>query len=374
VSVPAASPRLIEAMPGALTWSEQNDALDRVHEGFARMVSDHLGYAMDCIRRRDAGLAERLMQQLLSAPEADFWRVVLAPDTTGRLLWATEDSLVPLGHYLEAALWAEAAAHGEQEPAGRDAWTALGDVHVRAGGGIERSPAADLLLDLDSPTVKTTDPDGGLPEEGVWWPLAPADREAFLDMLRMAVKGIDASSSTVATFIRRFIRVVVVQCNSVSAFSAYSANRYIGRVVLSNPQLVGVVSIAESLVHEATHTLLYMQMQQNSWGMEGDPHAEEKAVSPWSGRELPSSTYLHACFVWFGLVNFWSQALEAGSLPESRVKGRLGRATLGFLKGPLLDHLPEADAPRVAPDVRKAIEDMQAMVLDCFAGARAGAP
>ena len=367
MSAPAANPRLIEAMPRALTWSEQSDALDRVHDEFARMVSDHLGYAMDGIRRRDADLAKRLMEQILSAPEADFWRVVLAPNTTNRLLWAGEDALVPLGHYLETALWAEAAARGEREPAERDAWTALGDVHVRAGGGIERSPSQDLLLDLDSPTVRNADPQARVHEKEAWWPLGPADREAFLDDLRMAVEAIDASSPTVAAFIRRFIRVLVVQRNDVGACSAYSANKYVGRVILSNPQLAEAVTIAESLVHEATHALLYMQIQQDPWGMGGDPHHEEKAVSPWSGRELPSSTYLHACFVWFGLLNFWSQVLEAGSLPESRVKDRLGRATLGFLKGPLLDHLPEAVAPRVTADVRRAIGDMQAMVMDCFA-------
>jgi HEXXH motif-containing protein len=314
------------------------------------------------------------MEQMLSAPEADFWRVVLAPNTTNRLLWAREDALVPLGRYLETALWAEAAARGERESPERDMWTALGDVHIRAGGGIERSPSRELLLDFDSPTVRNADPQGRVHEEEAWWPLGPGDREAFLEDLRMALEAIDASSPTVAAFIRRFIRVLVVQRNDAGAYSAYSANKYIGRVILSNPQRAGAVAIAESLVHEATHALLYMQIQQDPWGMDGDPLQEEKAVSPWSGRMLPSSTYLHACFVWFGLLNFWTGVLEVDRLPESRVKGRLSRATLGFLNGPLLGHLPEADAPRVTTDVRTAIGEIQAMVLDCFAQARAGEP
>jgi hypothetical protein len=110
-----------------------------------------------------------------------------------------------------------------------------------------------------------------------------------------------------------------------------------------------------------------MQLQSEPWGLV-DFHEEREPVlvSPWSGRDLPLSTYLHACFVWFALVHFWGRSLQKNAFPLESIAPRLARAVMGFRGTPLLSGLDERYRRTVLPAVREAIDVMQAAILQAM--------
>jgi HEXXH motif-containing protein len=168
----------------------------------------------------------------------------------------------------------------------------------------------------------------------------------------------------VSTFCSRFLKVIVLQQDDKGqSVSAYSTQQYPGRAVISNPQFIDVVQTAESVVHEAIHAYLYMLSQTYPWGI-SDPGYDDKpkVLSPWTGTLLPVSTFLHACFVWYGLLNFWSHALLADTFPSRRVRGRMSRAARGFLGKSLLDMMDKSDLALVFEPIRRAIDRMQFQV------------
>ncbi len=65
---------------------------------------------------------------------------------------------------------------------------------------------------------------------------------------------------------------------------------------------------------------------------------------------------MHACFVWFGLWNFWKQA----SPQSERGRHLAERARKGFESEPFLDHIPREGLAILGPDLVEAIGSMAA--------------
>ncbi len=73
--------------------------------------------------------------------------------------------------------------------------------------------------------------------------------------------------------------------------------------------------------------------------------------------------FLQACFVWYGLANFWSQAHGSKGFADTReVRGWLERTLSGFTKGPLLQHIREFEDV-LSREVRDGIAEMQDTIL-----------
>ena len=87
-------------------------------------------------------------------------------------------------------------------------------------------------------------------------------------------------------------------------------------------------ALADALVHEAIHAILYSIECSNP--LVSAAPAGLLIRSPWSGNSLSIRTYLHACFVWYGLAKFWHAALPAEVFPAERVKQLLAKALSGF--------------------------------------------
>jgi hypothetical protein len=130
---------------------------------------------------------------------------------------------------------------------------------------------------------------------------------------------------------------------------------------------VDAVDIADAIVHEAIHALLYMQEQKKSWVYDPDLCKPiPRVVSPWTGRHLALRPFLQACFVWYGLLHFWCLALSAGAFDSARIRERIVRSGIGFWDKPLLDYIDSYKAA-LCPDLLKAIQEMQSIVNDAFA-------
>lgn len=129
-----------------------------------------------------------------------------------------------------------------------------------------------------------------------------------------------------------------------------------------------VAKIANGLVHEAIHGLLYkIELAFPFY----DPEAatQVKVVSPWSQRTLQLHSFVHACFVWYGLWNFWRLAPsidQRDSLLEQAARGFVAPGPLGNVSSDV--------HASVHPMVRAAIEEMTRRVATTESLFAAGVP
>jgi hypothetical protein len=377
----------MELMPGALAWTTGN-VHAQAHESYVNRVTAALEEAVWLVNADDPEVGAGLAARLESASDGALLRVLLAPETTKRLLWRTAFPVAAVGEFLCRSLTAEAALEGAAQPLDQldpPLWTALGDRQVLPSGErVGTEPVGDVLaVDTESPYVRGNESlgatEGALPwpvavdtaggrgdgaEDTVpWRSLERRELEVVLRDLDLAYRGIAAASPVCATFISTFAKIVAVRTDDHPQFCSFTSGYDLGRIALINPQMLDEVLLAEALVHEAVHSLLFMQDQRVFWGLAWtNGPAPGKAFSPWTGRSLPASTFLQACFVWYALVTFWGHALCAESFAVPRIRARLARAASGFSKGALLDNLDRHDLALLDPDVGQAITDMQGRV------------
>ena len=371
------SPTIAE-MPDLLQWQPGSEAtFNQVFASFLDLVGRTLGYALSDLQRDDPALSGQLMARVGQTPTPELLRVLLAPDMTFLVLWRQADRVAHLVKFLDQSLTLEAVRAGRATWSGAEAWTALGDTQVLADGTVIPGSTISgfVPLDLDSPNVRRVMvmaeapavPEGDAALDGLYLePLFPEERLSVLEDVESAWGAIQSTSDVVARFVAKFVQVLVLQRNSAEddAFSSSSYGRYIGRVVIGNPQTGNTLRLAEAIVHEAIHALLYMQVQSYPWGSVDGPYTDDITVkSPWTGAALPVSSFLQACFVWYGLTNFYCMAVgEKSFADQERVNSRLARVVSGFVGDPLLSLLRKDDAARVADEIVDAIKRMQARV------------
>ena len=364
-------------MPRVLTWQRAEDASARVFGAYVELLADSLGLLLSRIHASDPALVEPIESGLDGTSDDGFIRLLTAPETSFRLLWRGDVSDVARAEFIIASLEAEALRDGRAAPPSTEVWTALGDIGFSPEGTIRTWAVEGLMpLDFGSPRLRAVVIDEVGRPDGEWGNLSRRQVSAVRVKLRAAAHGIEATKSQVLDFVRQFNRVLVCFRDVAipTGSSSGSTGQYVGRSFLTNPQLRGVdeVVVAEALVHEAIHGLLYMQERCKAWVPDALYMGASALVSPWSGNPLPLRQYLQACFVWYGLLHFWSLALEADSFPESRVRTRIAQALIGFLGGRLTDSLGSAhDA--VDPEILGAIDEMQLHVQRTFTDVAPGA-
>lgn len=360
------STHLILALPEVLKWANVNEFLTRTHGDYIQQLAMTFGQILAQTRKADQEKGERLLRDAQEANDETLLRVLTAPETSYRLLWSPPGVCYPEFFYW--AFLAERARNGEPMRPDREIWTPLGDTHVRPDGRVTTTtPVTDrIAVDSDSPQVTSIDLSGRRQRRTV--PLSAEECSVSLDRLQMGYAGVVATSQTAKNLVANFLKVFVLQKKpSEPVFLYGSSQTHIGRVAITNPHLVAVdeVRIAEAMVHEAIHSLLYILVQSHPWGLTDFYEVEEPRItSPWTGTRLLLSTYLHACFVWYGLIHFWSLVLQVQVFEVERVAPRLARATVGFLGQPLLAALESPHRIKVMPAIGAAIEEMQECVVN----------
>jgi hypothetical protein len=300
-------------------------------------------------------------------------RIVTAPETSCRLMWGHPGRCDDrsLEEFLIDALEVESGGGTRTFPQSVPGvrWSALGELRVDPQGGVVVPPAeASPVVDADSPGAVCFDYSG---EHGAKILLQhyghTASRDVAISKVHAARRSLDSTNTTVADFVRRFAMVVNVVVDARKAeFSSGSTCDYLGRVILCNAHLpsVDVELMAESLVHEAIHSLLSMYEVCDPWIIrEESLSAESRVRSPWTGSTLSLRTFLQACFVWFGLAHFWAIAQRGSPFKADRIAASLARACSGFLGDPLLTCV-SACRSEIAPHVLELLPPMQAQVVD----------
>ncbi len=367
---------LIETMPRVLGWSSSKSELERIYRAYFLLLSDSLGQEIACINKTNPLLGDELTAQLHDAPDESFSRVLTAPETSYRLLWRPTRSSGTTARFLLNAFRAEAARSGQPFEVAEVLWTAAGDMAFLPGGAVFSFPQIEGMMPLDFGSPYATKiSNEGIDQDDV----STAPSEEFSEdevalirhRLKEAQKGIGLASPTVLSFVTTFTKVLILQKDSInpSSFSSGSSAQYVCRSLIANPHTAAVddVDIADAIVHEAIHALLYMQEEKKKWVNDPDLYRPiPRAISPWTGQHLPLRPFLQACFVWYGLLNFWCLALSSEAFDHSRIRERIVRSGIGFSKGPLLDQI-DSYKGEICPDLLRAIEEIQSIVISSFA-------
>ncbi len=346
-------------------------------DAYLHHASERLGEVLASLRKTAPATVADLERLLSAASDGVYVRFVTAPEVTNRLFWgrASTDSLA----FFVAALETELAAAGIAPVTERTGWSALGDVFVARDGNVERPFSIEGLMPLDigSPHAETMAHSEGFVDAGT-----PETRNfdvAELDRLRISLtstsRAIHAVNPEVSAFIETFNRVVILQKDpgAPDLFASGSTGQYIGRAFLANPHLpaLGEAQLADAIVHEAIHGLLYMEEALQPWVLDSALYSFDPVLtSPWSGNRLAVRPFLQACFVWYGLTHFFADAMQTPAFPDARARNRLRVAAMGFLDQ-RFDVILKDYIDRLAPELVTAILTMQERIVDVFRSAAA---
>ena len=302
---------MLSVLPDVLRWTHDPVVtISAVENRYVEVLGTRLGEVLANICRSDAALGARLAAWVEVADVHRLRECLLMPETSRRLVTGLHSFAEVRDHLV----------------------TCLSD-HRRNIDSIG-------LLSGRIPVVAEPVPDPRM--DGVL-------RQAEHSMALM-VQGCPQASNFVCRTMRR---LVLRQDGNCMSFASNSPQGLVGLAVLRNAHLLDVdeVVITEALVHEAIHGFVGMSEAIGLAGRRPDERwlSDDRyyegfscTVSPWTGTPLDLPTYLHACFVWWGLLHLWATLSGSGLFDERRMRSRLVRAARGFkdraLLKPLLPH------------------------------------
>ena len=129
-----------------------------------------------------------------------------------------------------------------------------------------------------------------------------SDKNKCLEKLYDSIGYIKKHSDITFRFVRLYCQLICFANSNVKMVSS-SQRDYIGRVLLINVKEICMERVVSALIHEAIHNYLFC-LEHSSRFLSRN-RIKTKLESPWSGKEIPDSAFVHACYVWYGLYNFW---------------------------------------------------------------------
>jgi hypothetical protein len=357
---------MLEDMPEALSWSAESPAFDEVHAAYLHRLERT--FIATLRRNPQSTNVAHIVELRDQISRQGYERFVTAPETSRRLFWPDVDWEDDLAFYATALL-AEAAREGIAKKIPRELWTAVGDVCYFPDGHRLEWPHVPKMMPLDfgSPHAVWIDLSGATwktdrPRE----PLTLHELNAAFQKIESALDGIGKLAPRAVAFSARFNKVLVIQKdnNAPTQCQSGSTGQFVGRSFVTNVQNASITeeAVAEAVVHEAVHSILYMHQILEPWGpAEFIYDQKPRIASPWTGRPLPLRSFVEACFVWYALAHLWCYAVSDDYFEGQQVRYHLLRAIRGFLGKPLADPLAECQnvIHRLLVEV---IDSMQARV------------
>lgn len=369
-------------MPGQLrellSWSGSEAIARAIHARHLGHLRNAVAFWLAIASRRPAARAAPLEMQFGELPRASRLRLLTAPETYRRLVFTLGDSSNGTIDFFADSLRAERCLLGLEARLARPVWTARGDAYFPAGAvrqprrGIPdpKGPAWRAPAIARGPTIDGVSPYGTVERSD---PVArtvghsPPELALVVRRVRDAAARIGGVNAHVLATLRMFTTVIV--CRSApgrqAGFSSSSWPALVGKTAVLNahhPDL-GVERIANALIHEAIHAVLFATEACEAFAVDSPRVERATAVSPWSRRPLLIRNYLHACFVWYGLWCFWRLALQTGGFAPAAASSLFALAGSGF-RGPSLVTPLTPLRRYLAPAVLDAIHGSQETVVD----------
>lgn len=165
-----------------------------------------------------------------------------------------------------------------------------------------------------------------------------AEADSVREKLHMALAEIEANSPVLARLIRNYTRVIYVRKADNRLPSSEQVDSELGAIRLLNvhSNLYIQDQVVDDLIHESIHNLLgtFEYLNYPFIPVGHRPAAELRPVSPWSMRSIQLLPFLHAAFVYFGMLHYSERALQIGGIAPERRKSllrRRNRYASGFL-------------------------------------------
>ena len=362
----------IAAVCEALSWKVALREYWVVHERFGQRVADAVAVLLSKIKRESA---EELTQLLDDLGPTTVSRILFAPETTCRLFFRREEATSNAEFLRDAVSAEECLVRGSSRS--KPLWTALGDFCApppEGNSGLCRALASGIPVDFESPYALkiSLDEDSGVTirsesGESRVSLFTTREKQIAIDQMNEAFEMLLDASETAAEAVTAFTKVIVLRKddNEPDGFSSSSAGQYTGRSMFVNAQHRQVRRgiLADAILHEAIHSLLYMAERHDPWILADDLYfdTDVRIRSPWSGRLLRLRPYLQACFVWFGLYRFWSSERAHIVFGATDSEWLASRARKGFLGRSLLDPTAVWN-DGIAESVRAAIARLQSAI------------
>jgi hypothetical protein len=343
-----------------LRWDDQAHFAEKMFGTWLDAVSSQLGIVLGVIVNQDSLTGEPLLHRARGLSDTSMVRLLTSPAASDRLLWPERHNLRETAGWLMNALDMES--------------TETADSALHRIGAV-------IPVDWDSPAAQAIDQSYPASRDRLWESLTESEKKDVLQQTNAAFGAIGEVSPEAQTFVIRFTRVLMLQKHSGVGFRTRSPERRIGLSLFENPQLptTDEVDLAEGLVHEAIHSLLDVdeRVRQLTCAPEDhwvrDPKLYDgisRVVSPWTGTPLALPTFLHASYVWYGLLHYWCAALPASVFDHNRVKARIAQSAGGFL-GPSLIGLLSDYKRSIGLHTLDALQQMQQDVVASFRGSEA---
>jgi hypothetical protein len=115
--------------------------------------------------------------------------------------------------------------------------------------------------------------------------------------------------------------------------------------------------LINALLHESIHSYLYKIERTSPFNVLKRCHLPVKIVSAWTGNELFLPSFIHACFVWFGLSNCWLN-IDSTEVVKEEVERLKTRAMVGFKQADLCELTGEMEV-LIRPDIVDNLKAMQ---------------
>jgi hypothetical protein len=333
---------MLERLRDILAWKDASS----FHAG---LIETHQASLRDEYRERvalflRAGIGARVARLTEELPVRSLDRIFAAPETAHKLLC---EPRTHFSHFINSLI-AEHRLLGSAVDSGEPVWTALFDYQLwPPEHGVSRSRNVVALrlrngipIDLWSPQAEHA----YFPPDGSSLPLSAEEAERARQRLEQAFDAIACISPTASDLIERYVKVVILRKGvNGNLLTSCSYDHFTGKMGLLNLHSTAVTlhEIMNGLVHEAIHSFLYMLEEGRPFFASEEVSYGQKLQSPWSGRELPLHSFLHACYVWYGLWLFWKKAVEAGFEPLTESRAMLNDARGGFFKPETHDRVAE---------------------------------
>ena len=336
---------ILRKIPDIFAWEDAcRDHLANLQVLARSVAISQFRSCLDHISRYDQSLFKAMMTTFVDLPLEGKLRFMTAPETfyrIRRLRKEPVDSIFSLCNYLNG----EAAFYG-LAPMDKDYVTALGDFyysesadgHPTAGNGNGHKAPANAVtaprvggipIDFDSPNVadaqETDDPKEYLQ-------YTAEEKALVCKNLNESLNQIERVSPAAADLIRQHIKVIIpLKAVNRSETGSTSQPRFPGRVLLRGVEHGMFGWLASSLVHEAMHQVLYILEWAGPFTL-GDFDVKASMVkSGWTGRDLQPHSYIHACFIWYGVSNFWLRARSSDAFDAELVERELAKSMAGFV-------------------------------------------
>jgi hypothetical protein len=329
----------LRKIPRAFAWEESSDLLSNLKVLQHSVAIRRLRCCFDHVRRHDSDLFQAMRAEFEALPPIGKIRFMTAPDTyyaMSRLPKEPSRSIIKLCHFLNG----ESAFHG-LGPMNPGYSTALGDFYLpkEASGQLGLGAVNSTLepvrgrylgglipIDYSSPNIVNA---RGLDDADANLEYSTEESSQTFQMLEAAFKSIETVSPAATLLIKEYVKVIILLKVGNGSGSSSTAS-FPGRVVMSGIERCSPALLAGNLVHEAMHQLLYVLEYGGNFVSKDSDSRDLRIKSLWTGRDLALPSFFHACFVWYGLSNFFTQALTSDAFDRADVEAQLAKSLSGF--------------------------------------------